>query len=82
MEQRWLARPATIRKLWAIFVAILVASVAAELFVRHEAQFGIDGAFAFHAWFGFLACAALVLIAKLLGVVLKRSDTYYEKRHG
>ena len=80
MEQHWLTRPQTVRKLWVIFIAILAATVAAELFVSHEAHFGIDGTFAFHAWYGFAACAALILIAKALGLALKRPDTYYEKR--
>ena len=82
MEQHWLTRPATVRKLWVIFIVVLAATVAAELFVAHEAHFGIDGTFSFHAWYGFAACAALIVIAKLLGLVLKRPDTYYEKPHG
>jgi hypothetical protein len=80
MEPHWLARPATIRKLWIVFVLILAATLAAELLVGHEAYFGIDGTPAFNAWFGFLACAALIAAAKLLGLVLKRPDTYYKER--
>jgi hypothetical protein len=80
MEQHWLTRPATIRKLWVIFGCVLAATVAAELFVAHEAHFGIEGTFAFHAWYGFLACAALIGAAKALGLLLKRRDTYYEER--
>jgi hypothetical protein len=80
MEQHWLTRPATIRKLWVIFGCMLAATVLAELFVVHDAHFGIDGTFAFSAWYGFLACAALIGIAKALGLLLKRRDTYYEER--
>ena len=82
MEPHWLTRPATIRKLWAVFIALLVATLAAELFVAHEAHFGIDGTFGFHAWYGFGACAVLILVAKLLGLVLKRPDTYYDEPRG
>ena len=78
MERHWLTRPETIRKLWAIFIAVLAATVLAELLIEHEAHFGIDGSFGFHAWYGFLACAALIVFAKLLGLLLKRPDTYYE----
>ena len=80
MQQRWLTRPATIRKLWLAFAAVLAATIAAESFVMHDAHFGIDGTFAFHAWYGFLSCAVLIAIAKLLGLVLKRPDSYYEER--
>jgi hypothetical protein len=32
----------------------------------------------FGALYGFLACAALILLAKGIGLVLKRPDTYYD----
>jgi hypothetical protein len=80
MQPHWLTRPATIRKLWVVFILILAATLIAELFVSHDAHFGVDGTFAFHAWYGFLSCAALIGIAKLLGLFLKRPDTYYGER--
>jgi hypothetical protein len=79
MEGHWLTRPATIRKLWVIFGCVLAATVVAEVFVTHEAHFGIDGTFAFNAWYVFLACAALIAAAKALGLALKRRDRYYEE---
>ena len=81
MERHWLARPETIRKVWVLFTAVLAATVLAELFVEHDAEFGIEGTFAFNAWYGLIACAALILAAKLLGFLLKRPDNYYEARH-
>lgn len=81
-QKHWLVRPGTIRLLWRVFIAILVATVLAEFLVAHEAHFGIDGIFGFNAWYGFLACAGLIVFAKALGLVLKRPDTYYGKRDG
>jgi len=78
MQEHWLMRPENIKKLWRIFIAILALTIAAEFLVEHEPQFGIDGVFGFNAWFGLLACAGLIALAKLLGVLLKRPDTYYE----
>jgi hypothetical protein len=66
-----------VRRLWYGFLAILLACVAAELFIHRHSLFGLDGLFGFNAGFGFLACVALVLVAKLLGTVLKRPDSYY-----
>ena len=80
MEPHWLTRPATIRKLWIAFILVLAGIVLAEFWVSHEPHFGIEGTFAFHAWYGFLSCAALIAVAKLLGIFLKRPDTYYEER--
>lgn len=82
MDKHWLVRPETIRKLWIVFAAVLVATVVADFFVAHVPHFGIDGTFGFHAWYGFLACVALILFAKGLGVLLKRPDDYYERDDG
>jgi hypothetical protein len=40
-------------------------------------HFEIEQIFGFYAVYGFLACAALILIAKAIGVFLKRPDDYY-----
>lgn len=80
MERHWLTRPETIRKLWWIFIAALVATVVAEFFMVGDAHFGIDGTFGFNAWYGFAACAVMIVVAKMIGFVIKRPDTYYEKR--
>jgi len=76
-NDHWLARPATIRLLWWIFAAVLAALVAVQLVVKVKGYFTVDGWFGFGAAFGFLACAAMVLIAKVLGFVLKRPEDYY-----
>jgi hypothetical protein len=81
MQRHWLTRPRNIRRLWMLFIAILAATVAAELLTRHSGHFGLDGTFGFHAWYGFAACAALILVAKLVGLVLKRPDGYYGERN-
>ncbi|MGW8182555.1 MAG: hypothetical protein ACWGMT_01220 [Burkholderiales bacterium] len=80
MQQHWLTRRETIRKLWIILVVVLALTVAAEAFVGHEAHFAVEAIYGFNAWFGFLACAVLIVGAKLLGVWLKRPDTYYEAK--
>jgi hypothetical protein len=80
MDAHWLTRPATIRKLWVVFGCVLAATVIAEFFVSHEAHFGVDGTFAFNAWYGLLSCGVLIVAARLLGLLLKRRDTYYGER--
>jgi sterol desaturase/sphingolipid hydroxylase (fatty acid hydroxylase superfamily) len=74
----WLARPATIKLLWRVFVAVLVVLVLAQAFVYIKGYFGVDGWFGFGAVFGFLSCLAMVLVAKALGFVLKRREDYYD----
>ena len=82
VEQPWLTRPETIRKLWRLFIAVLAAVVLAELLVPQEAHFDVERLFGFYALFGFVACAVLIVLAKALGVFLKRADTYYDDGAG
>jgi hypothetical protein len=80
VKRHWLARPETIRKLWRVFIAVLVVVVLAEFLVPHETHFAVERIFGFYALFGFVACAVLIVLAKALGVFLKRPDTYYDDR--
>jgi len=81
MQQHWLTRPRTIRVLWTVFVIVLSCTVVAEFFVHRHPHFSMDGLLAFNAIYGFLACVALIVIAKLLGLVMKRPETYYAQEH-
>ena len=76
----WLVRPRTIRGLWIGFAVILTALVLGDLLVHGHPGFGVDGTFGFYAWYGLGTCVAMVLVAKALGLVLKRPDTYYDPR--
>jgi len=67
-----------IRRLWQAFIAVLVLTVLAEFAVQAHPHFAIERLFAFNALYGFLACAALILVAKALGLLLKRKDDYYD----
>jgi uncharacterized membrane protein len=82
VAQHWLARPETVRKLWRLFIAVLLVVVLAELLVPNEAHFDAERLFGFFAWFGFAACAVLIVLAKGIGVLLKRPDTYYDDEAG
>jgi hypothetical protein len=78
-QRHWLARPATVRKLWFVFAAVLAATVLAEAFIASHPHFTLDGIFGFNAVYGFVACVVMVLVAKGLGALLKRHDGYYER---
>lgn len=78
MEAHRLTRPKTIRTLWWVFIAALVAVVLAEFLIPNEPHFSVERVFGFNAWFGFGACAVLILLAKAIGILTKRPDTYYD----
>lgn len=78
MNDHWLARPSTIRLLWVFFIVILAITVGLDFVIDHHPLFGLGGTFGFGAWFGFASCIVLVAVAKALGAVLKRPDSYYD----
>ena len=78
-DDAWLVRPATIRLLWGILWVVLALTVAAHLVIEEKGYFVIDAWYGFGAVFGFLACVLMVIVAKALGVFLKRDQDYYKE---
>jgi hypothetical protein len=74
----WLVNPKTIRSIWILFGVVLALTVAGDFFVHPHGHFGIDATFGFYAWIGLLTCLGMILLAKALGIFLKRPDDYYE----
>lgn len=78
-EDHWLTRPATIRKLWWIFGIVLALTVLAQFFIPVKGKFPVESSFGFGAWYGFVSCVAMVLVAKALGWWLKKPKGYYSE---
>lgn len=74
----WLVRPENIRKIWIGSIIVLVILVLLDLAITKHPHFDIEGSFGFGAWYGFIACVVLVFGSKLLGLLLKRPDIYYD----
>jgi hypothetical protein len=83
-SRHWLYRAENLPKLWMAQILVLMLALVPEFFVHHHphfeaAGFTLDAGFGFYAWYGFLACAGMVAAAKVLGIFLKRKDTYYDE---
>jgi len=78
-EDAWLARPESVRLLWKLFAVVLALTVVAQFFIKVKGYFGVDGWLGFAAIFGFVCCLLMVLVAKALGLVLKRDQDYYKE---
>ena len=61
------------RFMW-ILAFLLAASVAADFLVSPYSHFGLDGSFAFNAWYGFAACLGFAVLARLVAAILQRPD--------
>ncbi|GJM09200.1 MAG: hypothetical protein DHS20C11_14760 [Lysobacteraceae bacterium] len=77
-QTHFLTRPNTIKWLWIIFSLVLAGLVALQLLIPIKGRFALEQGFAFAAWFGFGSCVAMVLLARVLGWWLKRSEDYYQ----
>lgn len=77
-EKLFFERPQTIRWLWILLYAICGLTLMTEFFIDREPHFSIDGFFGFYSVLGFVACAVLILFAKVIGYVLKRKEDYYD----
>lgn len=77
-DMHWLVRPNTIKGLWVVGILLLMVMVWMGSRAHPHVTFGIEGTFGFFAWYGFAACIFMVVGAKVLGMVLKRKDTYYD----
>jgi ABC-type protease/lipase transport system fused ATPase/permease subunit len=78
-QLHWLVRPSTIRKLWIGTSVVLTLIVLAQTVIYVKGYFGFDAWFGFGAVYGFVSCLVMVLLAKLLGLVLKRPIDYYDE---
>lgn len=78
-KRYWLDRPENVarlyRALWILggFLALL------DLIFHRHAEAGFDGLFGFYALYGFIACVALVLTAKLLRRIVMRPEDHYDR---
>ena len=58
--------------------AACVGSVAVDIFQHKHAHFGFQGWIGFDAGYGFAACVAVALAARMLGAALARRDDFYD----
>lgn len=79
----WLYQAKNRSRLWAIMVIILLLTLLPEFFIHKHHNFvdqgvHIDGSWGFYAWFAFISCAFMVVLAKFMGIFLKRKENYYD----
>jgi len=77
-KPHWLDQPDTNKRLWAIFLVVLIVVFVAEFFVRHSHD-GIMFTTGFHAAFGLILGGVSIVLSKGWKKFLKRKDTYYDE---
>jgi hypothetical protein len=76
----WLDDPANVTKLYrGLWVAGILLAALDLVLNRHD-DFSFAETWGYYAFYGFVACVALVLAAKeVLRRLLKRPENYYER---
>lgn len=78
-RDHWLDNPKNVQKLWRGFLLALALTVAIGALVDLHPHFPIEGWFGFYAVYGFVTCLLMIIVAKGLGLLLKRPDDHYDR---
>lgn len=72
-------KPQNVRRvLWAL-VAVCIVTIGADFVYHRHVVHPWEGVWGFYAFYGFVACVVLVLVAKEMRKLLMRAEDYYNR---
>lgn len=71
-------QPKTKKMLWRLLWAVCILSLLLEFFVHRKNHFDMEDFFGFYGVLGFAACSVSILVAKAMGLFLKKEEDYYD----
>ncbi|MDY6843582.1 MAG: hypothetical protein SVW57_05770 [Thermodesulfobacteriota bacterium] len=77
-ELSFLDSPENRKKFRIFFYISLVILLIIDFFIHKHGHFPWETAPEFFAVYGFIACVALIFVAKILRLVVKRKEDYYD----
>lgn len=77
-EPGFFYRPEVIKNILRGFYAVCIVLFVLDFVFHRHAYFSVESWWGFYGVFGFVACVALVLIAKIMRRFLWREATYYD----
>ena len=77
-KQHIFDKPRNVNRLLRVFYAVCGLLFVLDFILHRHVYHSWENAPAFYAIFGFIACVALVLIAKEMRKVLMRKEDYYD----
>jgi hypothetical protein len=75
----WLDDMRNVDKIYYGLWVVCAIVVLADLFYEKYTYFSWENWIGFHGWYGFVACVGLVIAAKQMRRLLKRSEDYYDR---
>jgi hypothetical protein len=77
-EINYFDKPKNIRKLKILFYSSLALVVLMDLFFQRHVRFSWDRIPGIYALYGFVSCVLIIFFSKALGILIKRSEDYYD----
>jgi hypothetical protein len=77
-QQHLWDKPKNVNRLLTVFYLLCLLLVGLEFLVQREVHHSWEYFFGFHAFYGFVACWTLVVVAKGMRRVLMRREDYYD----
>jgi hypothetical protein len=78
-KRYWLDEARNVARLYRGLWLVGAMLVLLDLLVHRHAEAGFDDLFGFYGVYGFVACVALVLAAKVLRRIVMRPEDYYDR---
>ena len=72
-------KPGNFRRFMTAFFISLVVLLVVDFFIAKHGHYPWEDAPDFFAAYGFVSCVVLVLVAKVLRLIIKRPEDYYDK---
>lgn len=66
------------KRFLVIFFASLIVLLIVDLFIHKHPEFPWEGVPEFFAVYGFVSCVLFIFIAKILRLIIKRDEHYYD----
>lgn len=76
----WLDAPGNTDKIFWVLVLLSVLLFLADALYHKHPYFEIEKAFGFYGVFGFCACVALIITAKIVRFLVMRAENYYDPK--
>lgn len=70
--------PGNQRRVRKYFYIALLLLLVVDLFISKQVHFAWEAVPAFYAIYGFIACVGLIFLARLLRLLVKRKEDYYD----
>ena len=70
--------PRNVKRFLFIFYGCLALLLAIDPFIHKHSEFAWETVPEFYAAYGFVSCVLLIFVAKLLRILVKRDEDYYD----